>query len=126
MVLSGREKYTSSKTQRVIGLAGQGCQRLDLALNDADELAGLQFTNEGGAHQVEGTGLGGDDDAVTEAREHERTEAAWIDDGVDLPSRADDQAVGTLGASEGLADLALHGRRPGAGDEVHQALGVGR
>jgi hypothetical protein len=51
-------------------------------LVDRDQLAGLDLAHEGGADDVEGRRLGGDDPAALEAAEDERADALGIAGGV--------------------------------------------
>ena len=52
-------------------------------LVDGDELARLDLTDEAGAADVEGGGLGGDDPAALEAAEDQRADALRVAGGVE-------------------------------------------
>ena len=99
---------------------------LDDAVGDAHELAGLQLADEGGADQVERAGLARGHDALPDAAEHERPEAAGVHHRVQRAADADDEAVGPLHPLQRRPDLHLGVGRLGARDQVDQHLGVAR
>ena len=97
----------------------------DLAVLDPHELARGQLADQAGTDQVQGAGLGGDDDARAQAPHHQRPEAAAVHHRVERPPDREHQGVGALGLLQRLADLLLRGRRLGPGDQMDQHLGIG-
>ena len=76
--LSGRAKYTCSKTQCDSGAAGNGLIDRNPCRADDQHLARLDVAHVGGADQVERAGFGRHRPRIAEAAERQRTEAVRI------------------------------------------------
>src|SRR5262249_23490718 len=127
-VLSGRAKYTSSKTQRLTGWAGSGASCFTtpvlIRTNSPGRGSPMNVAPTKPADQVERAGFRRDDHAVAESSEDQRAEPARIDHCVKRATHGDDQAVRALDAVERFPDLALGIGGGGARDQVHDHFGI--
>ena len=101
--------------------------RVEASIVDPDQLAGLDLPDERGAHDVEGAGLRGDDEALGKLPDRERPEAVGVPGG-------EDRALVGHHEAEGAFELGEHPhRRPFevvmghlGGEHRRHEVGVGR
>ena len=91
---------------------------------DDDNLAGLHVAHVGGAEQIEGTGLRGDDGGFAEFPDGERPEPPGVAGGDDLVLGQHDEAVGPLHLSECLHEGLIESIAKMVGHEVDDDLAV--
>ena len=105
---------------------GSEALRAQAVLVDGDELAGLDLADEGGADDVEGSGLGGDDPAALEPTDDERAQALRVTGGVEGVLVHEDEAEGALQLGQQLHGRRLEGLVLLVGEQGGDQRGVGR
>ncbi|WOL03560.1 hypothetical protein Cni_G12280 [Canna indica] len=93
---------------------------------DDNHLPGVHLAHVLCADEVEGAGLGGEDDGAVGAAAHdEGAEAVGVADGDELVAGEEDEGVGALEALADLDDSGEEGAGGGGADEVEDDLRVG-
>ncbi len=96
----------------------------DAGIGDDDHFSGLDIPNVGGADQVEGAGLRGQNIGIAHLSDGERAEAVGVTDSDEGVGKKGQEGVGALDVRQGRLHSGDHVDTAASGDHVDQNLGV--
>src|SRR5690606_33056786 len=107
------------------GWIGERLDALDAFASRPHHLARLDVAHEAGAHDVERTGLRGQDRRAVQVPDHQRSDAEWVAHAVQRRGGQGDQGIGALDLAQRVDQTLDHARLPRSRDQVNDHLGVG-